>query len=164
MTRKAEPGVKRSKYPFPSSKAASAVMRANRKTDTRPEVRLRAELHRRGYRFRKNLSIRVEGRCRRPDIVFPARRLAIFIDGCFWHRCPEHGSIPRSNQDYWLQKLIGNSERDTADVMAFGKAGWAVIRIWEHTGVKDAADQIVDAWASMEPKSDSRRHRRPAPS
>src|SRR5438552_1324329 len=78
----------RSPYPKPTSHAVSAAMRGNRKTGNRPEVQLRSALHRRGLRFRKNLAIRGDGWVIRPDIVFPRLRLAVFLDGCFWHACP----------------------------------------------------------------------------
>src|SRR6266571_3104573 len=99
-------------YPYATSPAVSAVMRANRKTGSKPEVEVRRALHRLGYRFRKNLLIHLAGVAPRPDIVFTRRRLAVFIDGCFWHACPEHGTVPRVNTDYWLPKLRRNVTRD----------------------------------------------------
>src|SRR5687768_8666779 len=98
--------------PIPTSAAASAVMRANRKSDTRPETRLRSALHARGLRFRKHLPIDAAGLRVRPDIVFPRVRLAVFVDGCFWHSCPIHGTNPRGNSSYWSPKLKSNVRRD----------------------------------------------------
>src|SRR5213592_5047033 len=82
----------RGDYPYPSSPAASTVMRANPSRDTEPERRLRAVLHARGYRFRANLRVEAYGLRVRPDIVFTRHKLAVFVDGCFWHSCPTHGN------------------------------------------------------------------------
>lgn len=117
-------------------------MQGNRKVDTRPEVALRSELHRRGLRFRKNAPIRTPLRLIRPDIVFTRWRLAVFVDGCFWHRCPQHGTSPRTNGAYWSTKLDRNVTRDTATGEALRAAGWSVVRVWEHMPVVQAADVI----------------------
>lgn len=130
-------------YPLPTSPAATAVMRANRGRDTGPEVRLRSALHRAGLRFRKNLPV-VAGEVRvRPDVVFPRRRIAVFSDGCWWHACPEHGTSPRSNVDYWLPKLVRNVERDRRVDAALRAAGWTVVRVWEHEDPEDAAKRVA---------------------
>src|SRR5215469_16483178 len=100
-------------YPHPSSAGRSANMRANRRTDTKPELALRRALHKLGYRFRKDYRLDLDGGRRvRPDIAFTARRVAIFVDGCVWHACPQHGSKPRANDWYWTPKLARNVERD----------------------------------------------------
>src|SRR5690606_2188272 len=83
--------------PAPSSAFARKVMRGNRKADTRPEVELRRLLHRAGLRYRKNASIKLSGLVVTPDVVIRRRRLAIFVDGCFWHGCPEHFKLPKTN-------------------------------------------------------------------
>ena len=93
-------------------------MRANRRRDTKPERLLRSELHRRGLRFRKDLRIQVEGGSARPDVIFTRARVAVFIDGCFWHSCPQHGEIPRANRDFWQTKLQGNIDRDRRNTAA----------------------------------------------
>ena len=130
--------------PLPTSAKASAVMRANVRTDTRPEKRLRSELHRMGLRFRKDYPIRgLGGRPVRPDIVFTRAQVAVFVDGCFWHRCPIHGSVPRSNTDYWGPKLARNVERDHEVDARLEAAGWDIVRVWEHEDAPDAADQIA---------------------
>jgi DNA mismatch endonuclease, patch repair protein len=129
-------------YPKPSSPAVSAVMRANTKTGNRQEVRLRSELHRRGLRFRKNSPIRGEGWFVRPDIVFPRLKIAVFLDGCFWHACPDHGTTPRVNQRYWLPKLERNVARDSLNNLRLREAGWHVVRIWEHVPIAEAADVV----------------------
>ena len=118
---------------------------ANRKTGSMPELRLRSELHRRGYRFRKNLLIREPGLCVRPDVVFPRLRLAIFVDGCFWHSCPNHGRAPSSNPTYWPAKLAGNVSRDSRVDRLLRDAGWQVVRLWEHISPAEGADEVATA-------------------
>ncbi len=111
-------------YPHPSSPGRSANMRANRRTDTKPELALRRALHSRGYRYRKDYRLDLDGGTRvRPDIAFTARRVAVFVDGCFWHSCPQHGSKPAVNVGYWDPKLRRNVERDRAADTALGAAG-----------------------------------------
>jgi DNA mismatch endonuclease, patch repair protein len=119
-------------------------MRGNRGEDTRPEVLLRSALHRRGLRFGKNRAPVPGIRCR-PDIVFPAARLAVFVDGCFWHRCPDHGISPRTNSAYWTAKLDRNVSRDRRNDRDLRAAGWAVIRVWEHEDASAVADWIERA-------------------
>src|SRR5450759_5812654 len=90
-------------------------MRAHRRTDTKPELALRSALHRRGYRFRKDHRLDLNDGARvRPDIAFTARKVAVFVDGCFWHVCPEHGRDPTVHAWYWAPKLRRNVERDRA--------------------------------------------------
>lgn len=129
--------------PAPSSIGASATMRANRRTDTQQEVRIRSLLHRLGFRFRKDHAIDLLGVRVRPDIVFSRKKLAVFIDGCFWHNCPDHGRIPKANTEYWRLKLAYNSERDRQSNQALENAGWLVLRIWEHVESSGAVDQIA---------------------
>jgi DNA mismatch endonuclease (patch repair protein) len=107
-----------------------------------PERRLRSELHRRGLRFRVDYPIEAGDLKVRPDVVFTARRVAVFVDGCFWHGCPEHGSMPKSNSDYWTPKLLRNVERDREVGARLGSTGWTVLRVWEHEDVGAAAEQI----------------------
>ena len=131
-------------YPHPSSRAASAVMRANRSKDTLPEARLRSALHRRGLRFRKSYAVRSQDIRVRVDIAFPARRVAVFLDGCFWHRCPLHGVRPSVNQQYWLPKLQRNVDRDSRVNKSLAAAGWTVVRVWEHEPPSQAAERIAE--------------------
>ena len=132
--------------PAPSSPGRAANMRAIRRTDTKPEVALRSALHRQGYRFRKYLRLDLDKGARvRPDIVFPARRVAVFVDGCFWHVCPEHGRAPTVNEWYWAPKLRRNVERDRVADAALTAAGWRVVRIWEHVPLADAVEAVVTA-------------------
>lgn len=132
-------------YPQPSSAAVSAVMRANKKADTKPEVRLRRALHARGLRFRKHLYLRASGIGVRPDLVFTRHRIAVFLDGCFWHRCPVHGNTPRANSAYWVPKLDGNVARDRRVASCLRADGWLVLRFWEHEPVADVAVAVEQA-------------------
>lgn len=129
-------------YPVPSSRAVTAVMKGNRKVGSKPETQLRSVLHRLGYRFRKNFSINADELRVKPDVVFTKKRLAVFVDGCFWHRCPIHGTDPRVNQGYWGPKLASNVARDQRVNAALTSAGWTVIRIWEHEPAEQAAERI----------------------
>jgi DNA mismatch endonuclease (patch repair protein) len=130
-------------YPEPKDDAATRVGKGNRRTDTKPEVRIRSELHRRGLRFRKDFPIQVEGRKVRPDIVFTRARVAVFVDGCFWHGCPEHQHIPNTNREYWVPKLRRNMERDRQVDEGLRQRGWGIVRAWEHEGVADVSDRIA---------------------
>ena len=126
-------------------------MRANRRTDTKPELALRQALHRLGYRYRKDHRLDLDGGRRvRPDIAFTARKVAVFVDGCFWHACPEHGSKPRANEWYWGPKLIKNVERDRINDAALILAGWTVVRLWEHVPLDEAITTVVTALAAGE--------------
>lgn len=117
-------------------------MRANPRRDTKPEIALRSELHRRGLRFRKDLPLRVGSRVVRPDVVFTRPGVAVFLDGCFWHACPVHGNQPRANSDYWRRKLERNVARDRAVDEALSAAGWLVARAWEHEPVIEVAERV----------------------
>jgi DNA mismatch endonuclease (patch repair protein) len=132
-------------YPKPSSGAVSNVMRGNRKTDSRPEVALRHELFRRGLRYRKNPSMRTSVGIVKPDLVFPTKKVAVFVDGCFWHSCPLHGSTPGTNRQYWDAKLLRNRERDVIVTTALVSDGWTVVRVWEHEPLTDAATAVESA-------------------
>lgn len=139
-------------YPSPTSAAASAVGRGNRRRNTKPEVRLRSELHRRGLRFRKDLLVRVDGAKARVDICFTRARIAVFVDGCFWHVCPVHHQSPRSNTEYWGPKLQANVDRDRWVDAAFSADGWSVLRCWEHEEINVAADRIEKLVRNGSPK------------
>lgn len=132
-------------YPEPRDAVATKIGKANRRTGTKPEVRLRSAIHRRGLRFRADLLVRAGPVRVRPDIVFTRWRVAVFVDGCFWHGCPEHQVIPKSNPDYWIPKLRRNVERDRESDAALGAAGWAVVHIWEHVGVGEAVELVERA-------------------
>ncbi|WP_280413537.1 very short patch repair endonuclease [Nocardia asiatica] len=130
-------------YPAPLTEGRSRNMRANRRSDTKPEVALRSALHRLGYRYRKDLRLDLGSMKVRPDIVFTAHRVAVFVDGCFWHVCPEHGRHPTTNEWYWAPKLRRNIERDRAADVALTEAGWRVIRLWEHETLEDAVTAVI---------------------
>jgi DNA mismatch endonuclease (patch repair protein) len=133
-------------YPHPSSPGRSANMRANRRTDTKPEMALRRALHMLGYRYRKDHRLVLDGgRKVRPDIAFTACRVAVFVDGCFWHACPEHGNRPAVNDWYWTPKLARNVERDRAADEALDAAGWRVVRVWEHETLEHAMAAVIAA-------------------
>ena len=122
-------------------------MRANRRAGTGPELALRSELQRLGLRFRKDLPLKLSTGRVRPDVVFTRAKVAVFIDGCFWHLCPEHGQIPKANRDYWEPKLARNVERDRKNDAALAEDGWRVFRFFEHVAVKDAAALVREAVA-----------------
>lgn len=127
----------------------TAAMKGNRRANTRPELAVRSELHGRGLRFRKDVVLRTPDVRTTVDIVFPRQRLAVFIDGCFWHQCPEHSHVPRTNPGYWERKLARTVERDARVTEQLQHAGWDVLRIWEHVPAELAADRIVDALAEI---------------
>jgi DNA mismatch endonuclease (patch repair protein) len=127
-------------------------MRAIRRTDTKPEMVLRRALHKLGYRYRKDHRLDLDGGKRvRPDIAFTARRVAVFVDGCFWHACPEHGRNPAVNDWYWAPKLRRNVERDRAADETLAQAGWQVVRIWEHENLEAAVAAVIAAVGAREP-------------
>lgn len=132
-------------YPVPQDAVRSATMKAVPKVDTRSEVAVRSALHRLGYRFRKEYKVRAAGRKRSIDIAFPAEGLAVFIDGCFWHQCPDHGSVPKTNRRYWVPKLKRNVDRDKLVTSSLRRSGWTVLRIWEHVSVEEAVGLVVEA-------------------
>lgn len=109
--------------------------------DTAPETQLRRELHARGLRYRVDRPVLRELR-RRPDIVFNPARVAVFVDGCFWHGCPQHATWPKHNADFWREKIETNRQRDVDTDLRFEGAGWQVVRVWEHEDVMAAADRI----------------------
>lgn len=131
-----------------SSDATRKSMRGNRSVDTKPELLVRRALHARGLRFRKHVRPEADLRCV-ADIVFPRHRVAVFVDGCFWHGCPAHSRIPASNQTYWTEKLGGNVRRDKANSAKLVDAGWTVLRFWEHEPIDHVAESIarsVQTW------------------
>lgn len=116
-------------------------MSAARRRDTAPELALRRELHARGLRYR--VTYPVPGQRRRTiDVAFTRIKVAIFVDGCFWHGCPDHGTKPRSNSTWWTSKLAANRARDEDTDQTLSDMGWTVVRVWEHEPVADAASRI----------------------
>lgn len=122
-------------------------MRANHGRDTRSELRLRRALHARGLRFR--VQYPVPGSTRRTiDIAFTRARLAVFVDGCFWHGCPLHYTVSKTNPAFWAEKLRSNRARDAATNQLLLDAGWEVQRFWEHVPVEEVVGEIETAWRS----------------
>lgn len=117
-------------------------MQANTRRDTKPELQVRRLLHAAGLRYRVDFRAIPEHRWR-VDIAFTRRRIAVFIDGCFWHGCPIHATYPKTNSDYWLPKLERNRARDLDATSALKAAGWRVLRFWEHQAPGEIADTIV---------------------
>jgi len=128
----------------PSSVGVSERMSRVRRRDTAPELELRSELHRRGLRYRVDRRP-LKGIPSRADLVFGPAKVAVYVDGCFWHSCPEHGTMPRSNEAFWQDKLGRNQERDAAVNEALAAEGWTVVRIWEHEEIEPAADRVEAA-------------------
>lgn len=127
-------------------------MKGNRKRDTKPEVALRSALHGRGLRFRCDYAIRVpDHRLIRVDIAFPRARIAVFVDGCFWHCCPVHSNAPQVNRSYWGPKLARNVSRDAETAAALTAFGWQTLRVWEHEDPVEAAAQVRDVLAQQHP-------------
>jgi len=120
-------------------------MRAIKRRDTKPEWQIRCRLHKEGRRYRVDFPIRTEAGLVRPDIAFTRARLAIFIDGCYWHGCPEHGRVPKVNADYWKPKLARNTERDRITSAALEEGGWSVLRFWEHEDPEAVVQEIASA-------------------
>ncbi|MFI1563881.1 very short patch repair endonuclease [Streptomyces sp. NPDC020490] len=116
-------------------------MRSNRGRDTGPERRLRSLLHREGLRFR--VSARpVPTLHRTADVLFTKHKVAVFVDGCYWHGCPTHGSVPATNRDFWVAKIEGNKSRDKETDRLLVEHGWFVVRVWEHTPVEHAVTLV----------------------
>lgn len=133
-------------------------MRANRGRDTGPELALRRALHGRGLRYFVNRRP-VKNLRRTADIVFPTARVAVFVDGCFWHGCPIHHTVAKTNAEFWSTKVEGNRRRDKETDQSLKSQGWSVIRIWEHIGADEACEIVVAAVAVA--KETSRHDLRP---
>jgi DNA mismatch endonuclease (patch repair protein) len=119
-------------------------MQGNRGRDTKAEIAVRRLVHARGLRYR--VSARPEADLRRTaDLLFTCARVAVFIDGCYWHGCPEHFTVPATNQDYWRAKIGRNRERDSETTSRLREKGWLVLRFWEHEAPESVAERIVRA-------------------
>jgi DNA mismatch endonuclease (patch repair protein) len=123
-------------------------MRGNRRRDTRPEQEVRRILHSQGLRYRVDLPLAFDRR-RRADIVFTRIRLAVFIDGCFWHGCPVHYVPPATNPVYWEAKVARNRERDVETTVRLEQSGWTVLRLWEHEDPDRAAGLVRETVAHL---------------
>nr|WP_285731712.1 very short patch repair endonuclease [Nocardiopsis sp. ATB16-24] len=120
-----------------------ASMKGNRGCDTAPEKRLRSILHKAGLRYR--VSARPISELRRTaDLVFVKAKVAVFVDGCYWHGCPEHYRPSTRNMDFWSQKIAGNRDRDAETDRILTGEGWTVIRVWEHEPPETAATRVLE--------------------
>lgn len=137
------PPTRRAK-PAASSPGVSNRMQRQRRSGTMPEAALRRALHAQGRRYR--VGFPVPGRSRRSiDIAFTRNKVAVFVDGCFWHRCPEHATSPKTNSAWWAAKLAMNVARDLDTDDHLRAAGWTVVRIWEHEPLDHAVERVETA-------------------
>ena len=128
----------------PRNEVIRSRMQNTRRRDTGPERRIRSLLHARGLRFR--VHARPIGTVRsHVDILFRRFHVAVFIDGCFWHGCPEHGTWPKNNARWWREKIEANQARDRRIETTLEDAGWSVVRIWEHEDPQSAAERVIAA-------------------
>ena len=116
-------------------------MRGNRNRDTRPEMAVRSAVHALGLRYRV-AGRPIAGVRRTADLVFRRRRVAVFVDGCFWHGCPDHFVIPRTHVEYWTAKIERNRERDIETDALLAEAGWMAVRVWEHEDPRQGAERV----------------------
>lgn len=129
---------------FASSELVRQKMQRQRRSGTAPEMAIRRELHRLGLRYRVDIAPVADQR-RRADLVFPRAKVAVFVDGCFWHGCAQHGSWPKANAEWWRQKIARNRERDADTDAHLRAAAWLPIRVWEHEDPRTAAQHIAEA-------------------
>ncbi|MEU7458020.1 very short patch repair endonuclease [Streptosporangium roseum] len=133
-----------------STPATRRVMQANRSRDTRPELAIRRALHAMGLRYR--VARRPLPHLRRTaDLVFGPAKIAVFVDGCFWHRCPDHYAPPASNRAYWKAKIDTNTARDSQTTTTLQQAGWTVMRFWSHEDPSDVAARVAAQVRSQQP-------------
>jgi DNA mismatch endonuclease (patch repair protein) len=119
-------------------------MQANPSRDTSPEMLLRSALHRAGLRFRKDTRPVPSLKCK-ADVVFPRARVCVFVDGCFWHGCPRHFRVPKTNGSWWKEKVEDNRARDKRKTRQLRSHGWTVLCYWEHEVKSESLDSIVRA-------------------
>lgn len=137
------PPRRRINNPAPSSEAARRRMKAAKPRDTAPEKALRSALHHRGLRFRLDQKP-IRELNRKADIVFRSAKVAVFVDGCFWHGCPIHGTNAKANAEFWMQKIHQNQIRDLDTNVRLKEAGWKVVRVWDHEDPEKASQKIYD--------------------
>ena len=130
--------------PPASSLQARRRMQSTRQRDTTPEIAIRRVLHARGFRYRVDRPV-IPGLRRRADLVFSGPKVAVFVDGCFWHSCPRHGTRPKANAKWWASKLETNRRRDSDTNHHLRASGWRVVRVWEHETPAKAADLVAAA-------------------
>ncbi|WP_285661184.1 very short patch repair endonuclease [Actinorhabdospora filicis] len=125
-----------------SSEGVRKSMRSNKSRDTKPELALRRAVHAMGLRYR--VSVRPLPKLRRTaDLVFTRRKIAVFMDGCFWHGCPEHHTKSATNAAYWADKIVVNRRRDAETDRVLAEHGWTVLRVWEHEDTAEAAAKVA---------------------
>lgn len=117
-------------------------MRRQARRDTRPEMAVRKAAHALGLRYRVDAQLPLPGLRRRADLLFRTAHVAVFVDGCFWHACPTHGTAPKRNTDWWARKLRANVDRDRETDRLMEATGWLVVRIWEHEDPVAAASRL----------------------
>ncbi len=133
-----------------TTSAVSARMSKQKSRNTGIEMALRKILHAAGYRYRVHRRP-VKGVRREADLVFGPARVAVFVDGCFWHGCPEHGTWPKNNADYWRTKIETNRRRDANTDALLHEAGWLSVRIWEHEATDVAASRVIETVQERRP-------------
>jgi DNA mismatch endonuclease (patch repair protein) len=132
--------------PAPSGPDVTRRMKATPQRDTPAELALRSSLYARGFRYRVDAKP-IPGVPRRADLLFPRARVAVYVDGCFWHSCPEHGTWPKANAEWWRAKIHANVTRDRDTDMQLVAAGWRVVRVWEHEPSERATRRVATAVA-----------------
>lgn len=133
-----------------TTSAVSARMSKQKSRNTGIEMALRRILHAAGYRYRVHRRP-VKGVRREADLVFGPARVAVFVDGCFWHGCPDHGTWPKNNADYWRTKIETNRRRDANTDALLLEAGWLSVRIWEHEATDVAASRVIETVEERRP-------------
>lgn len=133
----------KNRFPAATTLATKKVMRANRRKNTQPELRVRRIVHASGLRYRVDYRPE-ESLNRRGDLVFLGSKVVVFIHGCFWHGCPKHFSAPKSNRSFWKTKIDTNRKRDKETQRYLQKKGWKVVTIWEHSSPEKAAAKIIE--------------------
>lgn len=132
-----------------SSVGTRKSMQGNRRKDTSPEWKVRRLLHARGLRYRVDLPLPFDKR-RRADITFTRTKVMVFIDGCFWHGCPEHFVAPKAHPEYWGPKIAANRSRDGETTARLEADGWTVLRFWEHEDPASVAERVAVAVAATD--------------
>jgi DNA mismatch endonuclease, patch repair protein len=135
--------------PAPSSQAARKRMEVTKQRDTAPEIALRSALFRLGLRYRVNVQP-IRELHRRADIVFPRAKVAIYVQGCFWHGCPVHATWPKANAQFWREKIEANQRRDADTCQRLIEAGWLPIQVWEHEDPIEVARRTAEIVRSRE--------------
>lgn len=147
-------GTRRSEESWASSEGVRRSMRSNKGRDTRPELELRRAVHALGLRYR--VSTRpLPGVRRTADIVFPRVKIAVFLDGCFWHGCPNHHTVAKTNARFWADKVEQTRRRDRETDELLSQAGWTVLRVWEHEHAEESALRIAAAYRTVRKRSGS---------